>query len=84
MSRGRATEGVAPYPAARFDPVGDVTLEELRIELTYPLDDIADRFFRDANRADTQPQRHICPLRTIDRPADARRAHGACRRSLRG
>jgi transcriptional regulator with XRE-family HTH domain len=33
--------------AARFDPVAEVTLDELRIELTYPLDDTADRFFRD-------------------------------------
>jgi hypothetical protein len=53
MSRGRATEGVAPYPAARFDPVGDVTLEELRMELTYPLDDIADRLFRGREPSDT-------------------------------
>jgi len=34
--------------AARFDPVVDDTLDELRVELTYPLDDIADRFFRGA------------------------------------
>ena len=33
--------------AARFDPATDVTLDELRIELTYPLDPAADRFFRD-------------------------------------
>jgi transcriptional regulator with XRE-family HTH domain len=33
--------------AARFDPVAEVTLDELRIELIYPLDDIADRFFRE-------------------------------------
>ncbi len=31
----------------RFDPATDVTLDELRIELTYPLDPAADRFFRD-------------------------------------
>jgi transcriptional regulator with XRE-family HTH domain len=31
--------------AARFDPVADVTLEELRIELFYPLDETAERFF---------------------------------------
>src|SRR5262245_25624582 len=33
--------------AARFDPVADVTLDEVRVELTYPLDDVADRFFRE-------------------------------------
>ncbi len=32
--------------AARFDPTTDVTLDELRIELTYPLDAVADAFFR--------------------------------------
>ncbi len=36
--------------AARFDPATDVTLDELRIELTYPLDPAADRFFRDQHR----------------------------------
>jgi hypothetical protein len=34
--------------AARFDPAAEVTLDELRIELVYPLDDTAERFFRDA------------------------------------
>ena len=32
--------------AARFDPTIDITLDELRIELTYPLDAVADAFFR--------------------------------------
>lgn len=32
--------------AARFDPTTDVTLDELRIELTYPLDATAEAFFR--------------------------------------
>jgi transcriptional regulator with XRE-family HTH domain len=32
--------------AARFDPTTDITLDELRIELTYPLDTVADGFFR--------------------------------------
>ena len=32
--------------AARFDNVVDVTLDELRIELVYPLDDEAEAFFR--------------------------------------
>jgi hypothetical protein len=32
--------------AARFDPTAEVTLDELRIELTYPLDDAAEQFFR--------------------------------------
>jgi transcriptional regulator with XRE-family HTH domain len=32
--------------AARFDSTAEVTLDELRIELTYPLDQTADRFFR--------------------------------------
>jgi hypothetical protein len=31
--------------AARFDPVAAVTLDELRVELFYPLDADADRFF---------------------------------------
>jgi len=34
--------------AARFDPAVEVTLDELRIELVYPLDDIAERYFRGA------------------------------------
>jgi transcriptional regulator with XRE-family HTH domain len=32
--------------AARFDPVTEVTLDELRIELFYPLDSAAERYFR--------------------------------------
>lgn len=32
--------------AARFDNAVDVTLDELRIELIYPLDDAAEEFFR--------------------------------------
>jgi transcriptional regulator with XRE-family HTH domain len=31
---------------ARFDQAADVTLDELRVELMYPLDDTAERFFR--------------------------------------
>lgn len=31
---------------ARFDTAAEITLDELRIELTYPLDQTADRFFR--------------------------------------
>jgi transcriptional regulator with XRE-family HTH domain len=31
---------------ARFDPVAEITLDELRIELMYPLDEAAERFFR--------------------------------------
>jgi hypothetical protein len=31
--------------AARFDATADVTLDELRIELAYPLDEASDRFF---------------------------------------
>jgi hypothetical protein len=34
--------------AARFDATSEITLDELPIELTYPLDAIADRFFRKA------------------------------------
>ncbi len=33
--------------AARFEPTTEVTLDELRIELTYPQDRDADRFFHD-------------------------------------
>jgi len=32
--------------AARFDPTAEITLDELRIELLYPFDAIAERFFR--------------------------------------
>ena len=32
--------------AARFDPTTEITLDELRIELTYPLDATAEAFFR--------------------------------------
>lgn len=32
--------------AARFDATAEVTLDELRIELAYPLDQPSDRFFR--------------------------------------
>jgi hypothetical protein len=32
--------------AARFDSALDVTLEELRIELLYPADAVAEAFFR--------------------------------------
>jgi transcriptional regulator with XRE-family HTH domain len=32
--------------AARFDATAEVTLDELRIELAYPLDEASDRFFR--------------------------------------
>ena len=35
---------------ARFDATAEITLDELRIELTYPLDQTADRFFRDYAR----------------------------------
>ena len=34
---------------ARFDHTAEVTLDELRIELMYPMDDEADRFFRISN-----------------------------------
>jgi transcriptional regulator with XRE-family HTH domain len=33
--------------AARFDPVAEVTLDEVRVELIYPLDEDAERFFRE-------------------------------------
>jgi transcriptional regulator with XRE-family HTH domain len=32
---------------ARFDPVAEVTLDELRIELMYPMDSAAEQFFRE-------------------------------------
>jgi hypothetical protein len=31
---------------ARFEHVADVTLDEQRVELMYPVDDDAERFFR--------------------------------------
>lgn len=33
--------------AARFESVADITLDEIRVELTYPEDDTSERFFRD-------------------------------------
>jgi hypothetical protein len=33
---------------ARFDPADDITLDELRVELMYPMDADAERFFRTA------------------------------------
>jgi hypothetical protein len=38
---------------ARFDHAADVTLDELRAELIYPLDEQADRFFRSHDRGGT-------------------------------
>jgi transcriptional regulator with XRE-family HTH domain len=35
---------------ARFDPVLDVTLDNVRVELMYPMDDEAERYFRDRRR----------------------------------
>jgi transcriptional regulator with XRE-family HTH domain len=35
---------------ARFDPIAEVTLDELRVELMYPLDEAAERFFRDRHK----------------------------------
>ncbi len=37
--------------AARFDSAVDITLDELRIELIYPQDDTAERFFREPARS---------------------------------
>jgi hypothetical protein len=34
----------------RFDAASDVTLSELRVELMYPANEAADRYFRDASR----------------------------------
>jgi hypothetical protein len=36
---------------ARFDAAADVTLDELRVELTYPQDAAAERFFREQHKA---------------------------------
>jgi transcriptional regulator with XRE-family HTH domain len=36
---------------ARFDAAADVTLDELRVELTYPQDAAAERFFREQDKA---------------------------------
>jgi hypothetical protein len=41
---GRVVRTIAMV--ARFDHIADVTLDELRVELMYPLDDGAERFFR--------------------------------------
>ena len=34
--------------AASFEPVADVTLDEVRVELIYAEEDTSDRFFRNA------------------------------------
>jgi hypothetical protein len=31
---------------ARFDHPAEITLDELRVELMYPMDEVAERFFR--------------------------------------
>jgi hypothetical protein len=33
---------------ARFDHAAEITLDELRVELIYAMDDVAKRFFRSA------------------------------------
>jgi hypothetical protein len=38
---------------ARFDQAAEITLDELRVELMYPFDDAAERFFR--RRAPAEP-----------------------------
>jgi transcriptional regulator with XRE-family HTH domain len=38
---------------ARFDHPAELTLDELRVELMYPMDDTAERFFRTAGRSGT-------------------------------
>lgn len=43
--------------AARFDSALDVTVDELRIELIYPLDDEADAFFRSASPRRSRTER---------------------------
>ena len=43
---------------ARFDHIAEVTLDELHVELMYPLDDDAERFFR---THDGQPGPPIIP-----------------------
>jgi transcriptional regulator with XRE-family HTH domain len=43
--------------AARFDQVAEVTLDELRIELFYPLDAASERFFRARARSGTRAVR---------------------------
>jgi hypothetical protein len=43
---------------ARFDPVSEITLDELRVELSYPQDAATERFFRDSAR-NAQPAGEI-------------------------
>ncbi len=42
--------------AAHFEQVAEVTLDEPRIELVYPLDAAAERFFRAPRRIHTNPE----------------------------
>lgn len=39
--------------AARFESVADITLDEVRVELVYPEDEVSDRFFRELAAAGT-------------------------------
>jgi len=36
---------------ARFDHPAEVTLDEVRVELMFPMDEVAERFFRTAGRS---------------------------------
>jgi hypothetical protein len=49
----RARAMVVKWPeiaGAHFDAAAEITLNELRVELTYPLDQTTDDFFRDPDR----------------------------------
>ncbi|MEX2619570.1 MAG: helix-turn-helix transcriptional regulator [Egibacteraceae bacterium] len=58
--------------AARFESVADVTLDEVRVELVYPEDETADRFFRDL--VDRHPG--VAPLGEPPTPTGGRTVQG--------
>jgi hypothetical protein len=56
--------------AARFDAVLEVTLDELRIELLYPADEVAEEFFRTLRTAERGERGVTVPGRVVERRAD--------------
>jgi hypothetical protein len=67
---------------ARFDHIAEVTLDELRIELMYPLDDDADRFFRAHHSQARLPSQVLTPAARSLRPAAALLCHASASRCV--
>jgi hypothetical protein len=58
---------------ARFDHPAEITLDALRVELMYPMDEVAERFFRADDGASTGPAVSRRPV--VDRVETGRRRH---------